>query len=741
MTGHELYKLITTKSIMFFIITMLIVNVFILCQVESKNKEYSSTEYIEFWNELTVEAKKSGWSAVLEGFAARLDEFDTTGLSLDERIALKNSDIYYKKSMYMDVQEELTFQLGYVEYLEGIEIAAERYKMFELIGEIDSYAYRKIVKINEAYAKLDRIELEPAQSAGVEMAANSVITDVLAVITLLCVAVTVWLKEKEQKVMLLIRTTYRGRGRLAVSKLSVMIGVSIFLSIGLYGGNAIAASVMYGLGDLGRPLATVYNYGHTMWEISVGEFLVLNTLFKIIAYIWLAILISSVCCKFTSSVATFGIIIVFGAVGCLMYYKIPFLSKFAVLKFFNPFAILKTELLFKDFMGFDFFGYPIDYRVCMAVVLFAGIVLFSMAVLLFFADYIIKGSGRIHIRVPAKISLYIRRFSSKFVRHTNLLLHELHRLLICYGIGVLLLIFIIFVAYDSMPYKVKYPSLSNYASRVYLEELSGPLTQGKIDYIAAESERVRELSDDWSKAQNSALFILTQKVQYLQQNEGACFIYENPHSMLTAGSGIDTDLLRSVVCMIIVALVMPCLFAPDLQSGMCKITDVTKRGKHELPRIRYIIGMVLAVLIAVIAHISYFAQIIISYEVEAEVLSYPINSLSHLAELGNSMSIGMYYIIIYFLKILFTVLGALFIFRLSRFFKSQVYTTLMGLIALVVPALAVMYDERIEPVVYPCSAMLGNLFVQNRVAMIVCVVTVAFVGVVTRLAIRAITKK
>lgn len=193
--------------------------------------------------------------------------------------------------------------------------------------------------------------------------------------------------------------------------------------------------------------------------------------------------------------------------------------------------------------------------------------------------------------------------------------------------------------------------------------------------------------------------------------------------------------------MSIVALVMPCLFAPDLQSGMCKITDVTKYGKNKLPHIRYTIGIVLAVLVAIIAHISYFAQIMISYEVKSEVLSYPINSLSHLAELGSSISIGMYYFIIYFLKILFAVLGALFIFRLSRFFRSQVYATLMSIVALVVPALAVMYDKRIEPVVYPYSAMLGNLFLQNKTAALTCITTVVLLCMLMKFAVCMRVKK
>ncbi len=182
MIKHELYKLITTKPVMIFIIAVLFANIFILYQAESRSKEYSPAEYNEFWDELTAEASEKGWDVILEDYDIRFEEFDMTGLSSAERYEFKQSGTYHRKSLYEDVKEELEFQLGYAAYLEGIEAAAKRYEMMALFGDTDSYAYREIMKIKEAYSSMDRIELKPAQSAGIEMAASSVITDILAVV-------------------------------------------------------------------------------------------------------------------------------------------------------------------------------------------------------------------------------------------------------------------------------------------------------------------------------------------------------------------------------------------------------------------------------------------------------------------------------------------------------------------------------------------------------------------------------
>lgn len=729
MTGHELYKLVSVKAVLLIIVVAVSVNVFILWQTEKNSVSYTADEYIVLWDECIAEAEEYEWAAVLERLENKLETFNLDGLKGKEKIAFMLSDEYNKKSLYMDVHTEVEAQLGYGKYLEGIQQAAEQYKTLMFFGKTDSYAYREIQQISKLYAGIDREELEPESSKGVEMAAESGVADIIAIVILLCIAVIMWLKEREQNVMILVRTTYRGRIRLARSKLMVMVLSSIFIGLTLYGNNFIAALVMYGVGDLERPLASVYEYRQTLWEISVGEFLVLNVFFKICAYMWVALLMSAVCCRLTDSVGAFGLIFIFGAIGCLMYYKIPHLSKLVAFKYLNPFAMLKTELLFTGYIGFNFFGYPVDYRLCVAVLFPVGIVFFAVLTMIFFTDYVLKNKMS-KCAIFTKLSYIVRLKMAKLEMHTSMFGHELYRLFICSGVGVVLTIFVVFVSYNSKPYKVTYSALEDYYEYMYLEMLKGPVTQEKKDYVEAEKAQLEALDDDFSKAQKRALMVIEEKIKYWEENEGAYFIYDVPHDILTAAYGNKEDIFHAVLCMIPIVLVMPCFFAPDLQNGVCKIVDVTKRGKCELPRMRYALGTGLAVFIATVAYIPYFVQVVVSYKIEPEVFSYPVNSLIALAGLGNRISIGIYYIIIYALRMLFTVFGAFLVYGISRIIKSQVYTTLAGFIVLVVPALVVLYDMRLEPVMYPYSAVLGNLFMQDSAAATVCIVAVAVIVLV-----------
>lgn len=729
MIKHELYKIISSKTVILLVAMVFVVNIILLYYVQDEQRSYGSEAYKVLWEEARELADREGsWDGVLEWILEKRKVF-SSGRYTDWLAGLTYTDnISAEKALLSDVYEEIEFMSDYPGYLAGIDEAAKTYKTISLFGKTDGYAYANIVMMAEAYANIERIELKPTPSAGMEMAASTGVTDILAIIVILMISVMLWIKEREQGMLLLIRTTNNGRLRLAAAKIVVIFIVCIFLALGLYGGNALAGAVMYGLGDLSRPLANVNEYGHTLWEISVGEFLVLNVFFKIIVYIWIALFMSAICCKLTSSITAFGGIIAFSAVGCLMYYKIPYLSIWAALKYLNPFGVLKTELFFKDYRSLNFFNNPVDYRMCMTVLLFMGIILFMVLTIKFSTDYVLRGRKRASITVIHSLERAFVSIRGRIEMHTSILFHEIHRVFVHYKGIIVLGVLVFIVANDASPYAVRHATLEKYYEYMYFEELQGPVTQAKLEYIAKEEERVAASTDDYGEAQKQALKSIRSRLSYIESHDGAYLVYEAPHDMLMACYTNNTDLMHAVMALIPIVLIVPCFFAPDLQSGVNRITDVTLRGKT-LSRIRYVIGVVMAVFMATLVHMAYFMQITVSYGVDTEVFSYPINSIPHLAVFGNNITIGMYYVIIYTIKIVAVVAGAFLVYGLSRLIKSQAYTTLATLIILVVPFLVVLYDRKIIYAAYPFSAALGNLFIQEKAAGIVCVVMVLSVTV------------
>ncbi len=731
MIRHELYKIISNKKAVFLAVLVLVLNMVLQFYVEQNKNEYTAGSYKALWEELEAQAEaEESWDRVVLHLSERIEVFSETPRAERESLVIYTDSFLAENALFEDVYEEISFQADYPGYLAGVESSADAFMSISLFGKVDGYSYADILKMKNEYAGMERKELIPEQSAGMELAASTGVTDLLALVLILFVAVMLWLKEKEQNMMLLIRTTYNGRIKLAASKLAVLVFTCVFAGVGLYGGNALAGAVMYGLGDLTRPLATVYDYGHTLWEISAGGFLVLNVVFKIIAYIWVALLMSAVCCKSGGPAAAFGGMVLLGAVGCVMYYNISPVSVWKSFKYLNTFGVLKTEFIFLDYRGLNIFGNPVDYRVCMAVMLPAGLVLFMVLTVVFFIDYVIKGKRRAGYAVVQKIKTVFISLRRRTERHTALLLHELHRIFMCHKGIIVLAVLVFFIADDAKPYEVSYLSMEDYCEHVYLEELQGPVTDEKLEYIESEEKRVKSPSGKYERAQKEALVLVKRRLSYIEKNEGACFVYEEPHNRLVADYGHTPDLLRAVTALIPVVLIMPYFFAPDLQNGVNRITDVTLRGKRKLKTMRYVTGVVFALAIAAVAHLSYFVQIMVSYGVDAEVFSYPVNSIPHLAEFGSTINLGTYYLITYAIKILAAVAGAFLVYGLSKLLKSQTYAMLAGFLLLVVPFLVAMYDQRIMYAAYPFSAALGNLFVQEKAAAVTCAVTIVLVTAV-----------
>lgn len=731
MIRNELYKIISNRTAVLLAALILLLNIVFQVYVEQNDNRYNAASYNALWEDLEKQAEEEGaWDGVAIYLAERLEVFSETPRTERESLVIYTDSFLAERALFEDVYEEISFQADYPGYLKGVDEYVDTFMSMSIFGKVDGYSHKDLLKMKAEYAGMERKELIPEQSAGMEVAASTGVTDILALVLILFVVVMLWLKEREQNMLLLIRTTYNGRIKLAVSKLTVLIFTCAFAGVGLYGSNALVGAIMYGLGDLSRPLATVYDYGHTLWEISAGEFLILNVVFKIIAYIWVGLLMSVLCCKFTNSAAAFGTMIILGATGCLMYYKIFDTSVWKTFKYLNAFGVLKTELIFMAYRGLNILGTPVEYRVCMAIVLPAGLMLFVLLTIVFFTDYVIKGRKRAGLAVVRRFTAILVGLRRITERHTGLLLHELHRIFVCHKGIVVAVIVVLFVLNDAKPYEISYLSYEQYYEQMYLEELQGPVTEEKLAYIESEEERVARPSSKSEQAQKEALGLIGRRISYIEKNEGAYFIYEEPHNRLVADYGQVTDLLRAFIALIPVVLIMPYFFAPDLQTGVNRITNVTLHGRKRLKAMRYITGIVFAFAIAALAHISYFVQIMVSYGVEAEVFSYPVNSIPHLADFGNTMSLGTYYAIIYMLKILATVIGAFLVYALSRLLKSQAYTMLAGFLLMVAPFLVAMYDTRIIYAAYPFSVALGNLFVQERGAMVTCVITVVIVTVI-----------
>lgn len=730
MFKHELYKVVCNKASIAFVIVVFIINIFQLIWLEDNSYWYPKEAYCSLWDDLRASAGDSieGWQSAVDGLEAEIEKMQDSHYDISVVPSKYTGSLYHDSRLYKRVIAEIESTLGYEEYLVEIELTKKRYEALGSLVDRDNYVYRNLMKSATLYEGLRPIELVLEQSAGVTMATGSDVTDFLAFALFLFFGINVWLKEKEQGMLGVIRTAKNGRARLALTKIVTLVMVCVSCSALLYISNMVIAEKYYGLGDLSRSIVTVDEYRGTLWRISVKDFLTYNLAFKLVTFVWLALFMSIICVGVAGSMAAFGTIAFMCAGSYALYTKIPALSAWAVFKYLNPFGIIKTELIFQEFRGINIFGWPFDYRKCVAVMLVTGFILFAFVTVRLFVrmpvmsvNYFAKLTGRVQA-----VFIKARR---RLECHVSITGHEFHRIFVSGGIILVVLVALVIQVSSNKAYTVGYSSLSEYFERYYLEELSGAVTDEKVAFIASEEERLLRPKDENGQEQKKALMEIQSRLSYLEAHEGTYFVYDEPFNKLTAADRFNDDLSQAVLFIILLALSMPLFFAPEWQTGMRKVVSVTLHGRRRLVNIRHVMGVLLVAAFFLITYLPPFIKIFKSYDMEWEKFAYPAGSLPHLEIFGTGMSIGTYMVLVYALRLAMGVLAALFIYKLSALIKSHVYTMVVAFIMLI-PVLLASIDYKLEFVAYPLSAFAGNMAMQSGMAALVCATTATLVTLV-----------
>lgn len=588
----------------------------------------------------------------------------------------------------------------------------------------DDYVYRNLVKTVKLYKNLTAFEAVPAASAGVIMATGSDVTDFLAIVLILFFGIMVWLKEKEDGMLVIIRTSKNGRMRLGFTKFAVLVTSVVLVGILLYLSGILAAVFTYGLGDVTRSIVTVSEYIGALWRVSVIGFLGLNLLVKLVVYVWIAALVSVLCTAISGPIAAVGGVVFASLINYVLYEKIPALSKFMAIKYLNPYAVIKTQLIFTGYKGLYFFGYSFDYRKCLLIVLGVGILAFVYLSLRLFAKSPLRGNRRKHFIAVKAFNQYIR-MRRRMEKHVSIARHEFHRIFIYAWILPFLILVLIFQASNGKTYNIGYKDVTDYFVRMYLKELSGPVTEEKKLYLETESERLNDSTDTLEKEQKKAVKEVMTRLLYLDKNEGTYILYDEPMGLLTAADGNREDIVNALFFVVLLAFMMPFFFAPEWNTGMIKIISVTLHGRRKLTRIRYVMGIVLVLVTFVLTYMPLFVKVLVSNGVEKEWLLYPAGSVMNLSKYGTGINIMQYFVLLGILRVIAGILLAMFIYKISAVIKNSLYTVALTLGVFGGPMIIALLESRLEIVMYPLSLFAGNMFIQNSIAALVCVLTIA----------------
>ena len=302
--------------------------------------------------------------------------------------------------------------------------------------------------------------------------------------------------------------------------------------------------------------------------------------------------------------------------------------------------------------------------------------------------------------------------------------HEFYKIFITQKILLVLMIVAGLQIFLNQPKDHMVASVDDYFFRQYMQKLSGPLTEEKLQFIQSEKEKYEELNTTYLKflSEGKSSFVLEQKLKpyqafqwvqerldYLKKNEGAYFIYDRPYQELTAGRNHKNDAILAFGYILLLILCVAGIFGMDYQMQLNHLCSITYRGKFQQVFIKIFYGFLLNLLLSLLVYIPFTFKIWNSYHMEQSTLEYPINSLPYLSHLGADITIAQYLRLVYICRILYAVIISLLIFYLAKKFRNTLIVIFISILIFALPISFLLVNEKFIDLYYFYSPILGNL--------------------------------
>ncbi len=408
---HELCKLWRKKTFLIGMLSLLIINFFLLVMTSRFNGDSYAGAYKAIGRELFALASMEEKRAFIEQLYARIDGIYTIdqifrtesgGISSYSRqLRKENADVIqafsqlYMSGNYLiytgNLQEEYLFISRikqefdtidqYPEYLENIQEKAGAFSQISIFKTEsgDSFSEKSIRAQADAYAGLQGVVTDYFPEKGVMSALEFRLSDILLIASVLLMASILIREEKDSGMMALILTLPRGRGHIAAAKIIAVMVNLLMAACGLYGMNLLYYHGIYGLGDLARSVQSLPSLMACVWPLSVGGYLTAFLLVK-----WLGALIFALwlmLCSYAAKNIYMGWGIGFCFIGLNMLARIwiPGTGHWNFFKFVNLIGFLDTNELLGTYIQLYFFGNPVPVLWCGALGAFVMLLLSGTA--------------------------------------------------------------------------------------------------------------------------------------------------------------------------------------------------------------------------------------------------------------------------------------------------------------------------------------------------------------------------
>ena len=677
MLKAEIKKILSFKIMWIIFACMLCVNGYAKIS-NAYNRYYSPKEYTSYFAELNGKTTQEA-------------------LNYSEN-KIENSSEHNNTYLYYDIAEICRELINYPDYINGISHTSDNMAVISIWGGEDTFSYRNIKRTPSAYKDLSPNILPLDTSLGVEDFLDSPITDMLVLVLLFICVCRIFLYDREQGILSLLYSTPNGRNKLILNKITVSVICSAFLAIAFFSEVFLIENILYGFGNLSRPIQSVFGYYTCNLAISVGEYMILYVIMKFLAYSVFAIIFSCICTLSQNNLTVYGASAGICGVFYILYSNISVLSPLSLLHYWNPVQILNLKEVLGTYTNVNFLGYPISLKKSTVIVaMFLIISMITLTCIVFskarnLQYKCVSLSNKIHFK-PKVHSIFF--YTCKRV----LILQK----------GIIILFIAIIVSFGfSETVKRSYTNDEIYYEN-FCTKYAGEVNEETRQFIYDKIKFYKEIENQieiLEKSGNSSRFKLNEL--YANLNDKVAFerfknridrITEKAEIFYDTGYeryfGLDENNDNTVLILIIMislVLILSPIPSQDNRTNMTKILFTTKAGKMKYFKNPVYFSAIISILISFIVSLPYLYQILNKYGHEG--IGKSINGIAGFSDIPTFITIGLAILIVILIRTILSILCGVTITLISSKCKGATSAYCVNSVIFVLPVI-VMLSEMI----------------------------------------------
>lgn len=642
------------------------------------------------------------------------EHLDNLELAIETGEEINNGfekNVYAEHELFMGIKDELVLIDGYQDYIQNIIASSDINSDISIFQQENNFSQLNIKKTKEDYMVLKNTKLHFQGTRGhALLLGNEMFTVILFFNIVFIVMVLLWQDRKNGLDTLYISMKY-GRIKLGIAKIFVMI-ISMFIIVFL---NLLITMIIaifaYGGFDLMEPIQSFYGYQNSVQNITIGMFFVYLFMEK-----WMAASLVGIMIACIASVISYETVFVILSISVYVFFRsfnmIPDYSSFVWLKYVNPIYMLDGTGIFFNYYNLSVASKPLAHA---NVAIVVGAVVFLICCFVFCViryRMLFHHKGSVQKKHIKNIQFVDKR--SNLQRTNRLLCFELYKSLIgrkqIVVLGVVLILFSVYLSQKSPQFGLT----ENYYKK-YMKMNEGKITDEVLDAVEKEKklydqhwETLEQLNmkynlgmigkyeyDLRSEQETVALLgsdgfdMLQERLAYVKEcsekkEMTPWLVYdEGWKKLLGIGKYERKECARyDLLVLISIIITSAGTVSSEYESGMQSMLSTYKNGRIVLKSVKRKTGYILMLFSMMIVYTPLVFYYKNHYGLNG--VFAPACSIPELYDINGRISILMYSIMVFLIKMLsFASVSELMLY-VSKITKNTIKTIAIGLVAFVI---------------------------------------------------------